>query len=273
VANLDKSTETLSLVLAKLEKGEGSLGALINERETVDTLNQTLGSLRDVTYKIKKGEGTIGRLVNDDTTVKKLDKALDGVNSMLSKADAMHVFVDWRGEYFTNENSWRSELNVRIQPKADKFYLLGVVYEPLGHRSNTYTETTYTLGDSTWTLVEDETSFGRTEVTVNAQIGKRFRDLTLRGGLFSSTGGFGIDYYLMDDKLKLSLEGFDFREEQRPRVRFAADYSFYKHFFVTVGVDNFVSEYDDTNLFLGAGMSFRDDDLKLILGSVPIPGF
>lgn len=272
VANLDKSTQALNMVIAKINKGEGTLGALVNERETVDALNQTLSSLREVSYKIKSGEGTVGRLVTDSSTADKLDQALDGVNSLLTKADSLHMFVDWRGEYFSNENSWRSELNLRIQPKADKFYLLGVIYEPLGRRTRTVTETTYTLGGSTWTLTEDETRFGRTEVTFNAQIGKRFRDLALRGGLLSSTGGFGVDYYLYDDRLKLTGEMFDFREEERPRLRFAADYSFFKNFFITAGVDNVLSEYDETNFFLGAGMSFQDDDLKLLLGSVPIPG-
>lgn len=58
IANLDSIT-------AKLDRGEGSLAMLLNDRALYTEAQDAVGSLKSVTAKIDKGEGTLGRLVND----------------------------------------------------------------------------------------------------------------------------------------------------------------------------------------------------------------
>ena len=134
-------------------------------------------------------------------------------------------------------------------------------------QSATKTTETTTGGITTTTkevITEDQIKF-------SAQIAKRFHDATLRGGIIESTGGFGVDYYLFNDRLKLTLEAFDFDKKRNPRVKTAATYNINKYFFVTGGYDDVISKVGGESLFIGAGFHFEDEDIKYLLTSAPIP--
>jgi phospholipid/cholesterol/gamma-HCH transport system substrate-binding protein len=268
---LGRTITGLSSVIEKVDRGEGSLGALVNERRTVDELNSTLTSLKQIAKKIDEGKGSIGKLVNDDTTVTKIDEALTGINDYLTRADAWRVYVDYRGEFMFNDSAMRSTVNLRLQPKADKFYILGVVDDPAGRRTEKISTNTYTIGGQSWQETTKNVTVDKDTLKFNAQIGKRFSDLSLRAGLFSSTGGLGLDYHLWKDDLKLTFEAYDFRVDERPHLRAAVDYSFWKYFFVTAGVDNFLADGDSSQFFAGGGITFYDDDLKFLLTNAPKP--
>lgn len=268
---LERTMVALADVLGKVNEGKGTVGALVNERDTIESLNSTLASLREITAKIERGEGTLGRLVNDESTADSIENALNGISDFLGETKAWQIFVTYRGDYLFSHDYLRSELNFRLQPKADKFYLVGVVDDPQGRRYETTTDTTYTVGGQTWTVSEDEVRYGRSELKWNLQIGKRYRDLAVRAGIFSSTGGFGLDYYLMEDTLKASFEAFDFHKGDRPHLRALLDFTFFKHFYLTAGMDDFASDEDRSSFFLGAGISFHDEDIKLLLTNVPKP--
>ena len=259
----------LTSVMEKVDKGEGTIGQLVNNKQTIEDLNSTLASLKEVSKKIEKGEGTIGKLVNDDSTVNKIDEALTSINDYLARADAWKVFVEYRGDYIFKEESLRSELNVRLQPKADKFFLIGLVDDPRGKRAET----------DQWETIDDNghidkthtntVTYNRDDLTWNVQFGKRFWDLVLRAGVFSSTGGIGADYYLWDDRVKLTLEAYEWRKDTNPRVRFAASYDFWNYFYLSGGVDDIVSDDGNASFFLGGGIYFSDDDLRFLLTKAP----
>lgn len=269
--HMERTMVALTGVLEKVNTGKGTVGALVNERQTIDKLNATLTSLQQVMQKINEGHGSVGRLINDDTTVERLEETLTGLADYLGQAEAWRVFLSYRAEYLTSHSNLRYELNARLQPKADKFFLLGIVSDPIGRRSETVTSTTYTQGENTWTVDESQIRFGRDEIKWNLQIGKRYRDIAVRGGLFSSTGGAALEYYLLDDDMRLTAEVFDFRADESPHLRLFADYKFLGHFFITAGVDDILSDYDNATFFLGAGITFHDDDLKMLLTSSAMP--
>ena len=257
----------LTSVMQKVDKGEGTIGQLVNNKQTINDLNSTLASLKDVSNKIAKGEGTIGKLINDDTTVTKIDDTLTSINDYLSRADAWRVFVEYRGDYIFKEDSLRSELNVRLQPKADKFFLVGVVDDPRGKRAETDSWKTVDDNGTVTKVHTNSVNYNRDDITFNVQFGKRFWDLVLRAGIFSSTGGVGADYYLWDDKVKLTLEAYEWRKDTNPRVRFAANYNFWNSFYLSAGVDDIVSDDGNASFFLGGGIYFSDDDLRFLLTS------
>ncbi len=259
----------LTSVMQKVDKGEGTIGQLVNNKKTIQDLNATLASLKDVSAKIAKGEGTIGKLVNDDATITKIDDALTSINDYLARADAWRVFVEYRGDYIFKEESLRSELNVRLQPKADKFFLIGVVDDPRGKRAETDSYKTVDENGVTTTVHTNTVNYNRDDLTFNLQFGKRFWDLVLRAGIFSSTGGVGADYYLWDDKVKLTLEAYEWRKDTNPRVRFAASYDFWSYFYLSAGVDDIASNDGNTSFFLGGGIYFSDDDLRFLLTNAP----
>jgi phospholipid/cholesterol/gamma-HCH transport system substrate-binding protein len=271
VANLEKFTASLTQITQRIESGQGTLGGLVNERQTLDDLNATLASLKNVTQKIDEGQGSLGKLVNDDKTVTRLDDALLGINNYIGQGERWRLGVDYRGEWNFRQEALRNTLNVRLQPAADKFFLLGVVDDPRGTREDTLTTTTITAGGQQRQIERRVTRIDYDQLGFNAQFGKRFYDLTLRGGLFNSSGGVALDYSLLGDNLMLSFEASEFRRDENPRLRVAADYKFWKYFYVTAGWDDLVSGTDQDSFFLGAGITFYDDDLKYLVTNISLP--
>ena len=81
-------------------------------------------------------------------------------------------------------------------------------------------------------------------------------------------------HYALDDRLKFSLEAFDFNSHEihsdRAHVKASANYFLNKFLYVNAGLDNFLNAYRNS-YFLGVGFRFSDEDIKYYLGSVPIP--
>ena len=268
---MEQTMVSLNSVLAKIDQGKGSIGQLVNNDKTIRELNDAITSLNEVSQKINEGKGTIGRLVNDDTTIDKIDEALTGINDYIGRADAWHLMVDYRGEYMFQQEALRSELNVIFQPRVDKFYLVGVVDNPIGKRRETITETKTNIDGVESIRKVHQITIDKDDMTFNAQIGKRFYDLIVRAGLFESKGGFGVDYMLYDDDLRVTAELYDFRTDEKPHLKLRADYKFLKYFYVTAGYDDVFNDYGQGTAFLGGGFFFSDDDLKFLLTSAPMP--
>lgn len=266
---LDRTITALTSVTEKIDAGQGTIGALVNERDTIDNLNRTLASLKDISRKINEGKGSLGKLVNDDTTVTKIDEALTGINDYLGRADAWRTYIDYRGEYMTRDSALRNTFNVRLQPKADKFYILGITTDPIGRRTEKETTVTHHQGGATWEERTKTVTVDKDALKFNAQIGKRFYDVSLRAGIFESTGGVGFDYHMLNDNLVFTFEAYDFRQDENPRLRLNVDYHFWKYFYLTAGWFDPLSEYDHDQFTVGAGVKFYDDDLKFLLSSAP----
>jgi len=269
-----RTSETMSQTIAavqeiaeKINRGEGSVGALVNDQTTVKNLNETLASLREISDKINQGQGTIGKLINETTTADKLDQALSGVNDYLTKTDAFKFYIDYRGEWMMAYDDLRATLNVRIQPKQDKYYLVGISTDTYGTYKKS--ERTYTVGGRPVTSIEE--SWDRGDIRFNAQIAKRYYDFVVRGGLIESSGGFGLDYYMLDDAFKVTFEASQGEVDHNAHLRFGVSYDFWKFFYVTVGYDDIISDVGRDSGFFGIGLRFYDEDLKYLLTSAPVP--
>ena len=246
-----------------MKKGEGTVGQLLKENTTVDRLNKTLASLQDVTDKINQGKGSLGKLVNDEETVNNINTGLAGINRYVTKAEQFRTFLSYRGEYLTSKSNMKSYLDLRLQPTLDKFYLLGIVTDPRGKRTiQDVTDATGTTRKEIWDI---------NSLLFNAQIGKRLKDVVLRGGLLESTGGFGLDYMALDDNLKLSFEAFDFAQDRHAHLKAAAEYRFFKHLYFSAGWDDFISNQGNSSPYVGFSIRFEDDDLKYLMTTTPIP--
>ncbi|MDH3237759.1 MAG: MCE family protein [Deltaproteobacteria bacterium] len=284
IANLRSFSETLKTeapgLARKLQEMSERVSGVVGEnRENIRVsmenlksasakLDNTLDSAGKVMARIERGEGTIGKLVSDNTTITKIDDALGGINRYIQRREALRTFLDYRLEYQVEPSEYKHYVNLRLQPSADKYYLLGVVDDPRGKFESSDTTTTTTPGGTVRTQQEKFSD----DLTLTAMVAKRFSALTVRGGVMESTGGVGLDYHLMKDRLSISVDAFDFsREDQPPHLKVFGTYDIVKNFFITGGMDDILN--DDTNfrtLFFGFGIKFADEDLKTVLGAVPI---
>ncbi len=260
---MEKTFASLSEITEGINKGKGTIGRLVKDDSTIDNLNKSLASLKEITDKINEGKGSLGKLIHEDETVDNLNETLSGINRYVTKAEQFRTFLSYRGEYLFDKSDAKSYLELKIQPKEDKFYILGVVTDPRGKRTIKYT----TTGGATTRTEEWE----KNELLFNLEIAKRWKDVVLRGGLLESTGGAGIDYFAFNDALKLSFEAFDFDTDRDPHLKAFAEYKLFKHLYLTAGWDDFISNEGNDSPFVGISIKFEDEDLKYLLTSTPIP--
>jgi phospholipid/cholesterol/gamma-HCH transport system substrate-binding protein len=252
--NLKQAAEDLRDILEKA----GPEFAAVTEKA-----DSAMDSVNAIANKINQGEGTIGKLVQDEELYESLDRTVKGLEGTLSSIERFRTFVTFRGDYLTRPSKTKGAFYLTLQPRDDKYYTFGIIKDPVG-----LVETTETTTDGQ-TVIEEKVE-DRFEVT--AHFAKRFSNTVLRIGLTENTFGVGADQFLLDNKLKLSLDAWDLNENEvgseEAHITFTTDYFLFKNLFITGGFDNALNT-KRSGAFFGAGVRFEDEDLKYLLGASP----
>ncbi len=283
------------------ENREDVRAVVQNLRGLSADLRVTADNLNDITGKTRSGEGTIGKLFYSDEAHDKLTSALSsvesGVNSLketLNRANRIQMDLGIKADYYAGlsdtareidgvqtefgKGNSRSTLGLRLVPNPDinRFYNIELSDDPRGKRRdkvNVDTRTNPATGQSE-TIVTESRRFER-DFLVSGQVGWQLDPaLAVRLGLFDNTGGIGADYKL-NDRIRVTGEVFDFgqRRDDNPHIRLFGEYTIRQEkartprLFVTGGIDNALN---DTAFTFGGGVRWRDEDLKYLLGSVPL---
>jgi phospholipid/cholesterol/gamma-HCH transport system substrate-binding protein len=294
IANFRSFSETLKTELPKLaeklngladrvdavvEENRGNLsGSLENIKDLSGRLRVSADNLNQITGKIARGEGSIGKLVNDDETVNNLNATLKSVESgvqslknTVGRAEGWKLNLNIRAEALPSldsDNSSRSALGLDLQTVPQRFFRLELVDSPFGRIKTTTDVVTVVLPDGSRQITTTETVHTSESATVNAQVGFFLRsDLVVRAGVFESTGGVGIDQSFLRDKLKISLEAYDFnRNTKPPHVRLEARYFLNRNLFAYAGWDDPIWSQRSSAIF-GGGVTWGDEDVKYLLGT------
>ncbi|HUK55383.1 MAG TPA: MlaD family protein [Nitrospiria bacterium] len=260
--SLNRTSEKLEAIATKVEKGEGTLGKLVQNDDVYNKLDSALQGLNNITQKVEKGEGTIGKLFTDDKAYDQITTALEGFGNAVNRIERFKTTIGFRNEYQLDTHENKGYFSVQLQPREDKFYLLELVDDPRGRVIKTITQF-----DNNGPVTQYETQH---RLKFSAEFGRRFSDLALRVGLMENSFGGGADLYLFNDALKLSADIWDFNSDDplnpHPHIKTTAGYTFFKYLFVQGGYDNYLNRKLDTG-FIGGGLRFEDDDLKYLLGS------
>lgn len=266
VSNMKDLTGSLKTDAPKLVENLNTatkeLRAMVEEnRPAVKTAVESFSS---ITSRIDKGEGSLGKLVKDDRLYESANSAVSGLGKTLAAIDRFRTFITFQGDYLLKPKDSKGQFYVTLQPRQDKYYILGVVRDPIG-RTTTKETTTLPPG----TVVREEVVENKIEFT--AQFAKRFGDAAVRAGLTENTFGAGADYFLYNDRLKVSADVWDFSNEengsQHPHVRVGLDYFFFKNLFISGGVDNILNKKWRGG-FVGGGVRFEDEDFKYLFGNL-----
>ncbi len=277
MANLREFSSSIRETLARLdrildENRSGVKGSVENIEELTGKLQTSADNLNSITAKLDKGEGTFAKLLNDETTHKNLNETLtslktgvDSFNTTLTRVNRIELDLGFYGEYATRTEGWTGAFRLDVTPREGKFYRLELIGLPDGRRfDDTYTYTT-SVGDGppstvTTTVTRYEDKFG-----FSAQLGYRFKDTTLRAGLIESRGGLAIDQFLMKDALQFTGEAWDFgRPEGNMQVKLFSQWNSRGAVFVRAGVTDVINPAN-RSFFLGAGLKWKDEDIKTLL--------
>lgn len=275
VAKLDESLDSLSVVVKRLEKGEGTIGKLLTDETAYQEMKGAASSIRKVTERLEKGEGTIGKLLTDETAYESLNTTLAGINRFLTEAERFRTFVGFRAEYQTDEDETKGYFTLKLQPREDKFYLFEIVDNPRGDRRTVEREIVTVNPDGTVSRTTVREVKREDEVSFTLLYGRRFGNTTLKAGLMENTFGLGLEQAFWNDRLVLSFDAYDFSsgedDEDVTHLTAGLRFHFFDRFFISTGVDDMLSD-DFRTFFIGGGLMFSDEDIKFLLRRTPLPG-
>ena len=232
-------------------------------KQSVENIKTFSESADKIAQKIEKGEGTIGKLLKDEKLYDSLSEAAGGISKTFSTVDRLRTYMDFRTEYLTRSGDWKGYFNLTLQPRDDKYYLLGVVTDPAGSG-----EVTDTVVNGV-KITEEKI---RRKVEFTAQFAKRFDDFALRIGMTENTFGLGADYFFYNDRGKVTFDVWDFSANEamadKAHMKAGLEYRIFKHIFITSGIDNLLNN-SRRGIYVGGGLKFEDEDFKYLFGAVP----
>ncbi len=185
--------------------------------------------------------------------------ALVKIDRILSSLTESELHVSIYGHYLMSDSYFKSYAGITYIPSPQTYYFLKIVADD-----------DYSVDDGSGNLVPpDLHDEGVYRWTI--QYGRRLSDFLFRAGWQDSSGGVGLDYFMFKDKLKMSLEAFDFNAVNDLRsttahVNVALRYRYLDHLDFYGGFDNVLNP-GSFNVYLGIGMNFIDDHFKALIGS------
>lgn len=240
-------------------------GMMTDIRKLAQNFQSTSENLRSITDKINKGEGTIGKLLNDEATVKKINQAVDNVNELMGGLKTIELRLDMNAARWTKRGDSQAGLNIELAPRRDYWYALGLNSTPDGKIRERTSIVTPIPGIATTTkeVVVDQT------FTVSAQFAKRLGEhFVVSAGIVENKGGGGAEFRAYEDRFRLGALAYDFTkrdDKPNPRYRLTSSFQFWKGLYAQAGVQDLANPELRT-FFAGGGVRWKDEDLKKLLG-------
>jgi phospholipid/cholesterol/gamma-HCH transport system substrate-binding protein len=249
-------------------RSEGEIRQIIDKvNHASDNLQNTLKNLDNVTGRLDRGEGTLGRLSKDDHLINEVEGVADDVGEFVGGLSRIQTIVTMRTDYQFLSGTVKSYVEIRIQPREDKYYSIEVVNDPRGltHFQQIDVDTTNTNEPPHYREVITTTE---NSLRFSLQFAQSFGPFTGRFGIKESTGGLGLDTLLFDNRFEIRQDLFGFGEVVLPRWRVSLGYEFVNRAWLLGGVDDILSG-SRRDYFVGAQLRFNDEDLKSVLPFAP----
>ncbi|HBR70700.1 TPA: hypothetical protein DIC20_01295 [Candidatus Dependentiae bacterium] len=271
--------------------------------ETVKEARSGIGSLKSVSDKVDQGQGLLGKLINDETVYNDIKSVTTSFRQNMKKIDDLHVEVNAHGESMTRATDCychhdnKGYLNMRFYMSPSWFYNLQMVTSEKGwpdrwYRNDIYLDKCCNVINPDTIVIDDgnvkvapnmnSVCVKRNATRFDFQVGKAYESgVALRAGTFENTFGFGVDYKLPinSDVFKwiMSLELYDLYGrnrlvcDRRPHLKWINSLYLFNNFYLTAGMDDFVSRCNKSPFF-GGGLCFTDDDLKHVASKIGVFG-
>ncbi len=279
----DQMERVLSEIEGTIGDNRGDLRLTMEQvRDATDGIRVSIDNLNQISGRLARGEGTVGKLLTSEethdsllSTMSTIESGVKELSDTLGKVRNLKLDLGFDSYWLDEAGDARTAFSLVLDPqKGGRSYHLGLVDDPRGLVRVSTDVTTLTRPDGTTETTTVRNVKTDDKATIDAQFGFQIADRTrFRAGLFQTTGGLGVDWDPID-KFSLSLEAYDFGREDdlAPHLRLIGRWRVHPNFFFQGGYDDFL-EGDRDSIFFGGGLRWSDDDLKYLLGSLPVGSF
>jgi len=217
--------EFVAVMKEMVEENRGPIKLNLEKiKDLIEKTEESLSLLNKSLEKINKGEGTVGKLIQDPDLYQRAEGTMRDIEKIISPLASMNARFGLSAEYFGQSQLVKNTFMVDVWAARNKYFLGQAVYDP-------------------WLDA----------FTYSVQGGVRLGPFVPRLGILESKVGAGLDVYVLKDRLKISLEGFDFNRLTSPRFRAWTRYSATKHLYIILGIDDFTL-VSNREFYFGLGL-------------------
>lgn len=262
---LNKTLQQASKTLSP----EGGLNS--TARRALEKLEKAFDSLEQQISRVNKGEGSIGRILNDPVYADELLKAMKNVNKLLNKASDFQFVVRLGAEQLPVYEGGRGYFQFQVFPNPSRYYLLGISLDPRGSRRVLHTTTT--SGGKSVTTSTEQIEEGAMLLTgmlgkilwnrVDVSAGALHGDGAISIGLNIGPVGFENMAIIRND-IYVRGRGVGLNDRLTATIRPFAHAELLNAIYVTGGIESFRKFDGKTPFLFGAGVTFNDEDIKLL---------
>ncbi len=251
-----------------LSKTASELSVLIEEnraaiKEGMENIRSAAKSADSIARKIDRGEGTLGKLLEDGKLYDSLNKVAEGAGKALDAVERLRTFMDFRTEFNFKDSKGKGTFNLTLQPNRDKYYILGVTQDMMGSvetikRSLNGVTTTEEKVES---KLEFNAQFARRFEDTVFRIGMIENTFGFGADYLLPHNKGTVSVNVWDFNAKEV-------DATNAHAKIGVDYNIFKRLFVSGGIDNFLNE-KRRGVYIGGGIKFEDEDFKYIFGKSP----
>ncbi|RMH03196.1 MAG: MCE family protein [Aquificota bacterium] len=238
-----------------------------NLAETTRNLSESTKKLNIILSKIERGEGTIGKLVQDDELYRNLTAGTRALSKTAEVAERTNLYIGFRGELYRGGDS-KGVITLRLQPDAQKYYLLELVGDS---RGRVYREEILPNQEVVKKEFKPEVTlqYARVFPFMGKELVVRGGLKESTGGVgvdfvYSPSITFSADLWDFGRKDR-PLE-----KNLKPNLQVGVSYRVGGPLYVRFGGDDLLNSRL-RGAFGGVGLLFTDNDLKYLLGGMRLP--
>jgi len=212
---IDEVSQNLGELIALLkdiaeENREGIKLNLESIKDLITKTEESFSLLNESLEKINRGEGTLGKLIHQKELYEKAEAAVSEMERIIHPVSNIKITGGLTTEYYGRSKRLKNYFSLALWSEKKKYLLAQIIHDP-------------------WL----------DKFVYSAQGGVRWGGFSLRAGIMESEIGAGLDYYVAGDRLKFSLESFDFNRHPRPHFRIWTRYAASRSFYFLFGIDDF----------------------------------
>lgn len=266
VKNLNDLSRNLNLVVE--ENRDNLRSTASNLADLTASLKKSSEDLHRILARIERGEGTLGKLVKDEELYKNITSATKTFAKAGEVADKTNLYIGFRGELYKGGDS-KGVISVTLQPDNSKYYLLEIVGDS---RGRVYREEI--LPNQTTVKKEFKPEFTLQYARIFPLFEDKYVVLRgglkeSTGGIgadliYSNKVTFTSDLWDFGRRDRPQDKNL------KPNFQVGVNYKVSGPLFVRFGGDDLLNP-KLRGAFGGIGLLFTDNDLKYLLGALKIP--
>ncbi|MEK7448284.1 MAG: MlaD family protein [Planctomycetota bacterium] len=111
---------------AKLTSSFNEVEATISEiHKTVEKIGRMTENLESITRKIDRGEGSLGKMVNDTDLYDSAKEAVDSTRSIVEGIKSTKIYVGGETNYYAHQDVSISGIHLKIVPRESRYFWVG----------------------------------------------------------------------------------------------------------------------------------------------------